>query len=96
MRRSKSELVDLSIDRFMVGELALLEMFWFWLWLWLGVQRDECLDAFWDSEQICAYSEARSNPVASMNSGPWDAYDWDEWVVAFPTIGYAIREVSNY
>jgi hypothetical protein len=96
MTYSTPELIDLSVDRFLIGEITLVQMLWFWLWLWLGICRSEYIDAFAESEYVCAFSEAECNVAASMHSGPWNASDWLEWVVALPHIGYAIRANSNY
>ncbi len=93
---TKAQLVDLSVERFLFGELSFIEMIWTWLWIWLGVIRDEDDEKFYYSESVFAFSPPEYNIAASMESGPMNACDWYEWVVAFPSIGYAIRKTSNY
>ena len=93
---TKSELIDQSVERFMLGELPWVDMVWFWLMLWPSVEctSEEHYDDEWGFS--CAYSDLCPNVAASMMSGPFNAADWEEWAVCFPTIGYVQRRVSNY
>lgn len=89
---SKPELVEQSVERFMLGELPWIDMVWFWLSI--ESANEDHYDDEWGFP--CAYSDPYPNVAASMMSGPFDAADWEEWAACFPSIGYVMRRVSNY
>ena len=91
----KPAIIEKSIFLWLRGECRWIDMVWFWLWLWLGVERDPGDDPF-DWADPLYYEEGAYNLAVAMDCGPSDAFDWDQWVARFPSVGYAVRSVSNY
>ena len=94
----KSELVDMAVTRYLKGGVSFIDMLRFWLWLWLGIERNQYLSHFYDSDLIfLASGNCKENIAASMSCGGNYIY-WDEWKLSTDwwIPGYAVCEVSNY